>query len=274
MEATHTKPYIVVKIGGRPASVPEVLDALVSDIGKLQAGSSNDSGRYSMVLVHGGGAVVSELSKKLGLEPRFVAGIRQTSRPEMDVVEMVLAGSVNTRILRRFLAQKIPAVGLSGIDAGLFVSESIDPASDSRTGRVQKVDATVVEDLSEGGYIPVISSVSSDAGGSGALNINADDAAMAIAVALKAERLIYLSDIPGILKNNEVMQRIDATLAKTEIEAGTISGGMIPKVNSSLQAVASGVGAVVIGGFQQSGDLAAFIEARQGTSISNKTSSN
>ncbi len=253
--------YLIIKIGGRPASNPEVLDALVADIGDLAKSHKS----LVSVLVHGGGADVTEMSKRLGIEPRFVNGKRQTSVEEMQIVEAVLAGNVNTRLLRRFLAAGIPAVGLSGVDAGLFTGVGVESAG--RTGRITATKPTLISDLGKAGYLPVVSSVSCDSSGKDGLNINADDAAMALAVALKARCLIYLSDIPGILKENQVMPTITRSIAKREIAAGVIAGGMIPKVQSSLDALDQGVGSVVIGGFQERGDLAKFLDLRRGTSI-------
>lgn len=258
--------YLVVKIGGRPASNQTVLDALITDIGALNAKRHPDK-RLIPVLVHGGGADVTELSKRLGLEPTFVGGKRMTSPAEMQIVEAVLAGNVNTRILRRCLAQKIRAIGLSGVDAGLFTAQSIDSAADNRTGSISTTDVQVIRDLGAAGYVSVVSSVSCDPKGESGLNINADDAAMALAIALQAQCLIFLSDIPGILKDGTVLNKVTPSIAEAEIAAGVISGGMIPKVRSSLGALQSGIRSVVIGGFQEQGDLQGFITGRLGTSM-------
>lgn len=257
---TADKPFLVVKIGGRPASSQDTLDALVAELGSLGT-------TYRVVLVHGGGADVSEMSRRLGLEPVFVNGLRQTTPPEMQVVEMVLAGSVNTRILRRCLATGVRAIGLGGADAGLFRAVSVDPANDSRTGRITDTDTRVLEDVCGAGYLAVVSSVCTDAEGTMPFNVNADDAAMAAAIALQARALVFLSDIPGIMKDGQVMLTMDSPKAEAEIAAGVISGGMIPKVRSSLAALDQGVGTVVIGGYQESGDLRAFLDCRKGSSM-------
>lgn len=259
----NSKPFVIVKIGGRPAANQDTLDALLRELGSL-------AGRYSLVLVHGGGAEVSEMSRRLGLEPVFVNGLRQTSPEEMQVVEMVLAGSVNSRILRRCLAMQVPAVGLGGADGGLFIAESIDAASGSKTGRITSCRPEVLQHLTAAGYLAIVSSVCTDQTGSTAFNVNADDAAMAAAVALKAHALIYLSDIPGILKQQELILSLGPASAEAEIAAGVISGGMIPKVRSSLGALGQGVGTVVIGGYQQFGDLQGFLEHQKGTSITSQ----
>jgi len=256
--------YIVIKIGGKPANDQTVLDALVGEIGELA--TLGKAGEKTIpVLVHGGGADVTELSKRLGLEPTFVGGKRMTSVAEMQIVEAVLAGNVNCRILRRFVAAGVKAIGLSGVDSGLFTGESIDAGS--RTGSITATRPAVLQDLGAAGYISVVSSISCEADGSAGLNINADDAAMAIAVALKAACLVFLSDIPGILKAGQVLDTITPAIAEAEIAAGVISGGMIPKIRSSLGALQEGIGRVVIGGYGHSGDLKAFLAGRQGTSI-------
>jgi acetylglutamate kinase len=256
--------YVIIKIGGRPAANPEVLDALVADIGSLATAA-----KVRPVLVHGGGADVTELSKRLGIEPRFVNGKRQTTPEEMQIVEAVLAGNVNSRLLRRCLAAGVPAIGLSGVDAGLFTAEALGPGN--LTGRITATRPAVLATLAGAGFVPVVSSVSCDAAGSTGLNINADDAALALAVALRADCLIYLSDIPGILKDGQVLSVVTPAIAAREIANGTISGGMIPKVESSLAALEQGIGRIVIGGFQGRGDLAGFLDSTLGTSITGAT---
>lgn len=255
------KRTIIIKIGGRPASDIKSLDQLLTDIAQLISQGN------MVVLVHGGGADVSELSRKLGIEPVFIQGKRVTSPAEMDIVDMGLAGLVNTRLLRRAQAAHMRAIGLSGVDSGLFLARSLDPANNNRTGAITSVDGTVLSDLSAAGYLPIVSSVSMDTDDMGGLNINADDAAMEIALERGANALIYLSDIPGILKDGTVISRIDQKTAEAEISSGVIGGGMIPKVRGSLAAVAKGVGSVIIGGFEQSGDLAAFLAGSKGTTV-------
>ena len=254
--------YIVIKIGGRSAAQLSRLDALCADMANLQTVARP-------VLVHGGGAEVSELSKKLGLEPQFIDGIRMTTGPEMDVVDMVLAGLMNTRLLRRAAKAGLRAVGLSGVDAGLWRAQSIGAGADgqpNRTGRVVSINPEVVHHLSTGGYAPILSSVAVDADGDG-LNINADDAALALAEALHANALIYVSDIPGVLKDGAVISRLTPKRIEAEIATGVIQGGMIPKVRASASALTHGVRRVVIGDYEGEGDLAALIEGHRGTII-------
>ncbi|MCF7928476.1 MAG: acetylglutamate kinase [Spirochaetales bacterium] len=299
MSGTAKKKNILIKIGGRAAEQEEVLDDLLQEISSLagagpapasagaprptessgaprSAGSGPGSGPGSgtdagsgpgVVLFHGGGAEVSRLSGLLGQEPVFKDGIRMTSSEEMDTVDMVLRGKMNAYIVRRCAAAGLNAVGLSGIDGSLFTGASIDPSGESRTGRVVSAKPDLLAGLLEKGYLPVVSSVSRDSQFK-PLNINADEAALHTAMALKADILIFLSDIPGILdENKEVIRRLTPSRAETEITAGIIQGGMIPKVRSSISALAGGVSEVVVGSYTKSGDLASLLEGTSGSSI-------
>jgi acetylglutamate kinase len=253
------KTTVALKIGGKAASTETALKALIRDMASLK-----ENCRF--LLVHGGGAEVSRVTKIFGLEPVFRDGIRLTSPEEMEIVDMVLAGKMNKYLVRIFESLGVPAIGLSGSDGSFFTGESIDPAAGSRTGRIGRVNPRAALLLLDAGYIPVIASTSMDAAG-GALNINADEAALEIARSLRADSLIYLSDIPGILKGGKVIPRLDAAEAEKEIAGGIICGGMIPKVRSSLEALRSGVGAVVIGEFVNSGDLVRLLERKQGSTL-------
>jgi acetylglutamate kinase len=258
-------PLALIKIGGRPAGEPSLLRRLIADIRRR-------SSDYRFALVHGGGNVVSELSRRLGIEPRFINGIRQTSREEMAMIDMGLAGRVNAEILRAALAEGLPAIGISGIDAGLCIGEALesDGGRDNRTGRVTKVDPGVLHYLLKGGYLPVISPVSSDIGGKG-LNINADEVAEALAKAMLPEKMLFISDTPGVMNgptespDSMTIDRLDEAAVSELIENEVISGGMIPKVNGALQLVASGVGEVVIGDL--SGGLDALLDGSAGTRV-------
>jgi acetylglutamate kinase len=259
------KPLVVVKIGGRAAGAEDVLKELVRDMAALREA-------YGFFFVHGGGAEVSRVTKIFGLQPVFRDGIRQTSAAEMDIVDMVLAGRMNKYLVRVFECLGVPAVGLSGSDGRFFTGCSIDPAAGNRTGRVTRVEPKAALLLAGAGYVPVIASTSMDDRG-GALNINADEAALEIASALRAAALVYLSDIPGILKEGRLVSRIGAGEAEREIAAGVITGGMIPKVRSCLEALGSGVGGVVIGEFTRAGDLGRLLRRESGTTITESTTS-
>lgn len=257
--ASGSRRVVVIKIGGRPATQDTTQRVLGNEICAMLAG-------VQFVIVHGGGAEVSRVSRALGFEPVFRDGIRMTTPGEMEIVDMVLAGKVNKEMVRRLTTCGVPAFGISGADGGLIVGESVGAIGDNRTGTVRTVDARPLELLVGAGFTPVISSVATDGAGTG-LNINADEAALDIAAAMRAERLIFFSDIPGVLKNGEVIRTLTAERAEAEIAEGTISGGMIPKVRSSVAALQKGVGAIVIGEYRNEGDLAAFVAGSSGTSI-------
>lgn len=250
-------PTVCIKIGGRVAADNDALSLFAVELVELRH-------RYRFVLIHGGGVEVSRISRRFHVEPVFMDGVRMTSPEEMDIVDMVLAGKVNKQLVRYLFGMGIPAVGLSGADGGLLIGEPVKAGT--RTGKPKSVDPTVIQALMREGYMPVLSPVAMDAGGLG-LNINADDAALAIAVALSAPLLIFISDIPGILKSDEVVPRMRPDEAEREIESGIISGGMIPKVRASAGALKKGVGGVVIGGYDEAGDLLSLIEGKCGTKI-------
>lgn len=244
-------------MGGRAASSRETLVGLIEELGELKKTSR-------FVFVHGGGAEVTKVSEVFGIQPVFRNGVRLTSEAEMDIVDMVLAGKMNKSLVRMFASRGIPAVGLSGVDGDLFLAQPIEEGS--RTGRILKVKPDLLTLLLDQEYLPVVASVSRDAEGGG-LNINADEVALELAQALRVDGLIYLSDIPGVLKAGSVLERIDEETARREIQGGGITGGMIPKVTASLQAVKRGVGFVSIGEYRSKGDLEALISGTKGTKI-------
>lgn len=254
---TGNRKILCVKCGGRAASEGPALNSLVDELSGL-------SKEYAIVFIHGGGEAVSSLSRRLGLEPVFKDGIRQTSPPEMEAVDMVLGGKVNTFLVRRFAAAGAKPVGLTGCDSGTFTGTAAAP--ESRTGRITEADPGLILDLLERGYIPIVASTSMDRTGE-PLNINADEAALEIACRLKAWTLLFLSDIPGILKDGAPLSVITPSRADKEIAEGVITGGMIPKVTSSCSALAGGVGRVIIGRYLNKGDLKPLLDGKLGTAL-------
>jgi acetylglutamate kinase len=251
---------VTLKIGGLVAGKKELSAGLAAEIKRL-------SGKTRFLLVHGGGKEVSGMSRRLGLKPNFREGIRVTTEEEMEVVEMVLSGSVNKRLVRLFRAAGLPAVGLCGADGGLFTGSPMQEGGvRTRTGKIDSVDPKLAAQLLAGGWFPVVSPTASDSRG-GALNINADTAAFALAAALKSETLLFLSDIPGILRQGKCLAGLDPAGVEAEIDAGTITGGMIPKVRSAVEALSRGVKRIIIGEFRTPGDLAALLNGRLGTRI-------
>ncbi|MEI8095027.1 MAG: acetylglutamate kinase [Spirochaetales bacterium] len=255
---------IVIKIGGLVAQDGQVLAALLEEL--AQAGSTSRGPDF--VLVHGGGKEVTAVSQKFGYEAEFRDGIRITSPSELEVVDMVLGGKLNIDLVRRAQAAGLDAVGLGGQDGHIFTGEALPVADrpDSRTGKVSATDSRLLETLLEGGFLPILHSTSMDSEGRG-LNINADEVAQEVAIALRARTLLFLSDIPGVLKDGAVLKQLDRAQAEAEIEAGAITGGMIPKVNNALAACERGVGEVLIGGYRGSGDLARLLAHQAGTAI-------
>ncbi len=251
---------VFVKIGGVVATEPALLSALWADILLLKP--------RGVVLVHGGGKEVTAVSERFGLKAEFRDGIRLTTQAEMDVVDMVLGGKINSDLVRRARVAGLEAVGLGGQDGGLFLGEPrvIDGKADSRTGRVVAAQSRLLGVLVAAGYFPVVNSTSMDAAGHG-LNINADEAAQELAIAARAEALVFISDIAGVLKDGRVLPRLDEAALEAEIASGVIGGGMVPKVRSARQAVSAGVGKVVIGGYAAAGDLTKLLAGLSGTTI-------
>lgn len=260
---SHT---IVIKIGGRTLSSPGVLERLVADIATLED--------YRIVLVHGGGAEVTAYAGRLGITSEFADGVRMTGEEEMEVVDMVLAGLVNKRVARRFQAAGVPSAGICASDGGMLTGTPVlrPDGTPSRTGRVAARNPAFLEHLLAGGYLAVVASTFTDGDG-GALNLNADDAALEIATMLSADALLFLSDVPGILRRRgtedapELIRRLTPPEVEAEIGAGTITGGMIPKVRSSVAALHAGVGTVIIGSYTEDASLEHILAGNGGTRI-------
>ncbi|MEW5814939.1 MAG: acetylglutamate kinase [Spirochaetota bacterium] len=254
------KETVTIKIGGKAASEEAAFDALAAEMAGFK-------GKYSFILVHGGGDEVTKIAKLFGIEPVFKDGIRITSAKEMEIVDMVLAGRLNKYLVRRF-NRTGRAVGLSGSDGAIFTGTCLEDglSTGSRTGRITTVDTHLLHLLVSADYVPIIASTSMDEHGD-ALNINADEAAFAIASEIPAGCLVFISDIPGILKEGKIIAAINEKNIQAAIQSGIISGGMIPKVRSSVNALKKGVTSVIIGQYQKSGDLAKLLAGRGGSRI-------
>ncbi|MCL2706236.1 MAG: acetylglutamate kinase [Spirochaetaceae bacterium] len=251
------KKIIVIKTGGKAASEKSAMITLFKEIKELK-------NKYDFVFIHGGGAEVTRVSKVFGLEPVFKDGIRLTTPEEMEIVDMVLSGRMNKEIVRLANSSGILSAGLSGSDAMLFTGKQA--GEKTLTGKITNVNPAIVSLLIKNDYLPVISSTSMTTDGI-ALNINADEAALEIASAIKADKLFFISDIQGVMKDNTVINILSEKMAEEEISSGIISGGMIPKVKSSISALKKGVGAIIIGEYLKNGDLLASLDAKKGTSI-------
>lgn len=201
-----------------------------------------------VVVVHGGGDEVSAMQRRLGLEPQFVGGRRVTSEADLDVVRMLLSGSVNKRLVAQLLSAGARAVGVSGEDGGLLTARVTD-ATFGRVGRDVVASPTLLEDLLAAGWLPVVSPLARDresAAGLG-LNVNGDDAATAIAVALGADELCFVADVEGVLEEGRRIPRLDPSAIQDLAARGIAQGGMLAKLEAAVAALDAGVGAIRIG---------------------------
>ncbi len=256
---------VIVKLGGSMTQNTDILRALAREIAALRD-AAGDIRRVAVV--HGGGSDVSALSRRLGLEPSFRDGIRMTSEAEMDVVDMVLAGLVNKRVVRAFGGAVLPAVGISGADGNVLVGTPVTDAegSPSRTAHVSRTETRLVAQLWELGYVPVIASPATDGNGL-AVNINADEAAFSIGAALGAGTIAFFSDVPGVLVDNTPVSNLTLEEAERLIASQVITGGMVAKIRSIGQAIAAGVGRVVVGTYGRPGDLQRLVAGEIGTTV-------
>ncbi|HEY0994640.1 MAG TPA: acetylglutamate kinase [Gemmatimonadaceae bacterium] len=255
----------VVKIGGRPQSDP----LLPGAIAHAWAQRAN-----ALVLVHGGGDEISALQRASGVEPRFVGGRRVTSEQDIAILRMALSGSANKRLVSALNSALVNAVGISGEDAGLFSARAMDLTNMGRVGEPFRVRTELVRVLLDAGFLPVISPLSRDAaadattggGERSALNVNGDDAAAMLAVALGAEELLLVADVAGVLANGQPVPRLDPEGARALIDDGTAAGGMAAKLEAALMALDGEVERVRIG------DIAAIADPHRGTVIAREAS--
>ena len=233
---------IVVKYGGNAMINEDLKQAVIEDIVLLNLVG------IKVVLVHGGGPEISEMLKKIGKESKFVKGLRYTDRETMDIVQMILCGKVNKNLVSLFEKAGGRAVGLGGMDGGLFKAiRLVDPDGTEYgyVGDVKEVNEKVVLDVLNEGFIPVVSSVAAGMDEETNYNINADTAAEKLAVALKAKKLILLTDVCGLMRDpkddSTLIPRLKVSEVPALIKEGVSSGGMIPKVDCCVEAVRQGV---------------------------------
>ena len=194
------------------------------------------------VIVHGGGPAINTMLKRLGVQSTFHQGLRITDETSMEITEMILAGKVNKELVRLLSLQGVRAVGITGMDGRLFTArkQEVEGVDLGLVGDIVDVDTDIVESLFENGFIPVIAPVSTDLEGT-TYNINADDAAVAVASALGAEKLIYLTDVPGVMRSlmdpDSLISRLHTDEAERLMEEGIISSGMVPKIRCAVSAV-------------------------------------
>lgn len=234
---------VVVKYGGNAMINEDLKQAVIQDVVLL-----NLLGIH-VVLVHGGGPEISEMLKKTGKESKFKNGLRVTDDETMDIVQMVLCGKINKNLVALLNKAKGNGIGLSGMDGSLFQAIQIDEEL-GNVGSIQKVNPEIVENMLEKGYIPVVSSVAQGLDAETNYNINADLAASKLAIALNAKKLILLTDVKGLMKNpddaSSLIRELKVSQVPLLMKEGVIKGGMIPKVQCSVEAVRQGVESVNI----------------------------
>jgi acetylglutamate kinase len=252
---------LVAKIGG---STLGSQDTTIADIAALQRQGVRP------VVVHGGGALISEWLEARNVPTRFERGLRVTDAETLDVVVAVLAGLVNKRLVAALTAAGGRAVGMSGADGGLFKAPMLDEKL-GYVGRVAEVDTRSLLDLLDDGFVPVVAPIAvewrGDAPTGQLLNINADTAAGAVAAALRARWLVFLTDVPGILdEDGKAVGQVSGAQVAALKESSVIQGGMIPKVEACLQAAGSGCRSVIADG-RGTGALLGAIEDGTGTVV-------
>lgn len=228
---------VVIKYGGHAMTDPELADLFATDVVLMRLVGMNP------VIVHGGGPQISELMQRLGKEPEFIDGLRVTDEDTIDIARMALVGKVNRDIVTSINRHGSYAAGASGEDAGLIRVRQRDPRL-GFVGDVERIDATLLERMVREELIPVVATIGVDGHGQ-AHNVNADTAAGAIAEALGAEKLVYLTDVAGIHERwpdeSSLVSRLDVGGLERLMDAGAISEGMIPKVSSCVAALRAGV---------------------------------
>ena len=231
---------VVVKYGGNAiagANSDDALAAFAQDIALLHAVG------FKPVVVHGGGPQISAMMERLGKKPTFHNGLRVTDAETMEIVSMVLLGTVNPQLVSAINQHGAPAVGVSGQDANMFIATPHDAAL-GFVGEITKVDATIVKKMLAESQVPVVATLGTDNAGQ-AYNINADTAAGALAEALGAQKLIYMTDIAGVRSNkddaNSLLRQATTLQLRALLASGAVDGGMIPKIESCVSAIERGV---------------------------------
>ncbi len=281
---TEALPYIqqfhgktmVIKLGGHAMIDAEILEKAIKDAVLLELVG------IKVVLVHGGGPEITEKMKAMGKQPKFVSGLRITDEETLEIAQMVLVGKINSNIVSLIAKSGGKAVGISGNDGSLIVARKMTPQKVhiggkeeevdlGHVGEIEEINPAVLHTLLENRYIPVIAPLAIDRNGQ-SLNINADNAAGEIAIALKAYKLINMTDVDGIMDKarSTVFRRLKASEARQLIMSGVVGEGMIPKVSSIVKAVFEGVsyGHVINGNIAHNLLLEMFTDEGVGTMIS------
>jgi acetylglutamate kinase len=236
---------VIIKYGGSAMKNPELKKSFVEDIVFMNLVGIN------IIIVHGGGYSINEMLKKLNIEPKFHNGFRITDEETMEIVEMVLAGKVNKGIVNDIQIQGVNAIGVCGKDGNLLEARKkiVDGKDLGFVGEVINVNTNLLKGMMENSIIPVIAPIGKDNSGN-TYNINADDVAAAISKTLYAEKLVFLTDVMGVLRdvndNTSLISEMNVNQALSYLKEGVITNGMIPKVKCCIEAIQSGVNAVHI----------------------------
>lgn len=252
---------LLVKLGGTLLDDATVRKSLAGQIARLK------NAGHEVVVVHGGGKQLTRFLEKQGIESRFVNGLRVTGPEAMEAVLQVLAGSVNRYLVAALVEAGVRAVGISGIDAGMVTAARMSEEL-GLVGKVQQADMDLVEHLCRGGFTPVIACVAGDGAGE-CFNINADQMASACAVGFFADRLVFLTDVGGVMEGSgNVMSTLSVVEAEKLIRDGVARGGMQAKLNAAMAAIHGGVRSVLIAPGAVDGILArAVLETAEGTRL-------
>ena len=236
---------VVIKYGGSALINDNIKQTVIQDIALMKLVGMHP------VIVHGGGPDINAFLEQMNIESKFINGLRVTDEKTMEIVEMVLSGKLNKHIVTEIETQGVKAVGISGKDGGIIKAQKIekDGIDYGCVGDIVSVDPTLIQSLINNEFIPVIAPIGKDENGT-TYNINADYAAVAIAGALKAEKLVFLTDVEGVMRDindpNSIMSFISSKKIQKLIDDGTISGGMIPKVECCMEGIKKGVNNVHI----------------------------
>ena len=234
--AAAVKLRVALCAGKQAESAPPQKDAQSPDL----------PSRERLVIVHGGGIEITRLQERLNIEPKYTQGLRITDAESLSLVEMTLCGSVNKRLVRHLLNAGVDALGMSGVDRGLLRARQMkhETVDMQYTGEVEAVRGELLLELLQLGLTPVIAPVC--AGIASNFNLNADTVSGALAPAIGADSVVYISNVPGVLLEGELVTSLHAAQARALIADGAIFGGMIPKVNSALDLLSSGVAKAII----------------------------
>lgn len=238
VDGARLKERMIIKVGGNEIDDPVFLEQLTTLIKGMI---------FPPIIVHGGGKEVTDLQDRLGISAEIVQGLRVTDAAGLQVIEMVLSGLINKRLVRMLVMAGLKAIGISGVDAHLFQAKRLrlDHLDLGFVGSITAVNTQVIEQLLLSGFLPIISPVS--LGGDGQVyNVNADSATQALAEALQVGTLVFITNVPGVRIGADYLQELKIQEVERYIQSGEITLGMIPKVRAAVAAVGKGVGSVII----------------------------